>query len=111
MHGFIWDNDGVALEEWKNGYSYEGDYMSNKAITYTTKYMLKINEQDKLYVPKIMCSAGIGEKWAEGIGAKRAKYVPRATLEEYRGADGIKEGYQYTTEIKYIQKRKEKNYG
>ena len=74
MHGFIWDNDGIALEEWKNGYTYEGDYMSNKAITYTTKYMLKIHKQDKLYVPKIMCSAGIGKKWTEGIGAKRAKY-------------------------------------
>ena len=88
MHGFIWDNEDTALEEWKNGYSYEGNYMSTKAITYTTKYMLKINERDKLYVPKIMCSAGIGEKWTEGIGAKRAKYVPRATLEEYRGARG-----------------------
>ena len=40
MHGFIWDEQGVALKEWKNGYVYEGDYMSNKAITYTTKYML-----------------------------------------------------------------------
>ena len=45
----------------ENGYTYEGEYMSNKAITYTTKYMLKIHKQDKLYVPKIMCSAGIGK--------------------------------------------------
>ena len=86
MHGFIWDNDETALEEWKNGYTYEGEYMSNRAITYTTKYMLKVHKQDKLYVPKIMCSAGIGNKWTEGIGAKRAKYVPHGTLEEYRGS-------------------------
>ena len=92
MHGFIWDEQGVALKEWKNGYVYEGDYMSNKAITYTTKYMLKINEQDKMYVPKIMCSAGIGAERIKSIGAKRAKYVPHGTLEEYRGIDGIKRG-------------------
>ena len=70
MHGFIWDDENDTLEKWNNGYTYEGNYMSEKAITYTTKYMLKINEQDKLYIPKIMCSAGIGEKWTKGIGPK-----------------------------------------
>ena len=87
MHGFIWDNEGIALNEWKNGYTYEGEYMSKRAITYTNKYMLKINKKDKLYVPKIMCSAGIGKKWTEGIGAERAKYVPHGTLEEFRYRD------------------------
>ena len=109
MHGFIWDNEGIALNEWKNGYTYEGEYMSNRAITYTTKYMLKINEQDKLYVPKIMCSAGIGKKWTEGIGAKRAKYVPHETLEEYRGADGIKRGLPiYYRNLIYTEEEREK---
>ena len=80
-----------------------------KAITYTTKYMLKINEQDKLYVPKIMCSAGIGKKWTEGIGAERAKYVPRETLEEYRGVDGIKRGLPiYYRNLIYTEEEREK---
>ena len=109
MHGFIWDDKNDTLEKWNNGYTYEGDYMSAKAITYTTKYMLKINENDKMYVPKIMCSAGIGNKWTEGIGAKRAKYVTRGTLEEYIGADGIKRGLPiyYRNKI-YTEEEREK---
>ena len=109
MHGFIWDNDGIALEEWKNGYTYEGEYMSNRAITYTTKYMLKVHKEDKLYVPKIMCSAGIGNKWIKGVDAKRAKYVPHGTLEEYRGVDGIKRGMPiYYKNLIYTEEEREK---
>ena len=69
MHGFIWDNDGVALEEWKNGYTYEGDYMSNRAITYTTKYMLKVHKQDT--DPDIVFTGG------QLLSAAKAEYETR----------------------------------
>ena len=49
------------------------------------------------------------KKWTEGIGAKRAKYVPHGTLEEYRGVDGIKRGLPicYRNKI-YSEEEREK---
>ena len=83
MHGFIWTNENDSLKYWRNGYTYEGEYMSVNAITYTTKYMMKVNTREPEYVPKIMSSAGIGRNWVNSVNAKRAKYVPRETKEEY----------------------------
>ena len=59
MHGFIWSDEKDSLKYWKNGYTYEGEYMSVNAITYTTKYMMKVNPREHEYVPKIMSSAGL----------------------------------------------------
>ena len=60
-------------------------------------------------LPKIMCSAGIGKKWTEGMGAERAKYVPHGTLEEYRGVDGIIRGLPiYYRNIIYTEEEREK---
>ena len=56
MHGFIWTDEEDSLKYWKNGYTYEGEYMSVNAITYTTKYMMKVNPREPEYVPKIMSS-------------------------------------------------------
>ena len=72
-----------CLKYWRNGYTYEGEYMSVKAITYTTKYMMKVNPREPEYVPKIMSSAGIGRDWENSVNAKRAKYIPLYTKEEY----------------------------
>ena len=72
-----------SLEYWTNGYTYEGEYMSLNAITYTTKYMMKVNPREPEYVPKIMSSAGIGRDWVNSVNAKRAKYIPGETKEEY----------------------------
>ena len=65
--------------------------------------------RDQLYVPKIMCSAGIGKQWTKGIGAKRARYVPCETLEEYRGVDGAKRGLPiYYRNLIYTDEEREK---
>ena len=56
MHGFIWTDEEDSLKYWKNGYTYEGEYMSVNAITYTTKYMMKVNTREPEYVPKILSS-------------------------------------------------------
>lgn len=93
MHGFIWDEEGEAMKHWDNGYTFEGDYMSVKAITYTTKYMLKVNQREKAYVPKVMCSAGIGENWTKTVDAKRAKYIKGdKTKEVYTNLKGVERG-------------------
>ena len=73
MHGFIWTDEEDSLEYWRNGYTYEGEYMSVKAITYTTKYMMKVNPREPEYVPKILSSAGTGKDWVCSVNAKRAK--------------------------------------
>ena len=107
MHGFIWDNEGIALNEWKNGYTYEGEYMSNKAITYTTKYMLKIPEKNPEFIGKVMCSKGIGKGYWKSRNAKRNIYVRNNTNENYKMPNGAElplpqyyRNYIYTSEEK-----------
>ena len=92
MHGFIWTDEKDSLKYWQNGYTYEGEYMSVNAITYTTKYMMKVNPREPEYVPKILSSAGIGKDWINSVNAKRAKYVPRETKEEYITNQGQERG-------------------
>ena len=50
-----------------------------------------------------------GKKWIKGVDAKRAKYVPHGTLEEYRGVDGIKKGLPiYYRNLIYTEEEREK---
>ena len=109
MHGFIWTDNIDTLEKWTNGYTYEGDYMSPKAITYTTKYMMKINKREPMYMPKIMTSKGIGSEWINTVDARRAKYIPNGTLEEYVDQQGNKRGLPiYYRNKLYTEDEKEK---
>lgn len=109
MHGFIWDDRGDVMKHWKDGWIYEGSFMSAKAITYTTKYMLKINKREPEFYPKIMASAGIGKAWINTIDAERAKYKQGETLEEYIDRQGNKRGLPiYYRNKLYSDEEKEK---
>lgn len=88
MHGFIWADADLIKEKWQNGYVYIGDYMSPQAITYTTKYVQKINKREPMYMPKIMTSSGIGNGWLKRSDAKRARFNGRDTIEEYVRENG-----------------------
>lgn len=90
LHGIIWTEQKmeVIAKAWGYGFmydsAYKGNYVDGSTVTYITKYIQKIDEKHKLYMPKILTSAGIGRGFTD---------KPRATENKYKGAD-TNEGYR-----------------
>lgn len=90
IHGLMWCEWEIIEKCWQYGYTYKGTYVNEKTINYITKYMLKENENDKSFVGKVLCSAGIGRNYINRLDAQRNKYVPGRTSETYRCRNGMK---------------------
>lgn len=85
LHGIVWCNRKIIEDNWGYGYVYIGDYVGEKTITYITKYMLKENEHNKKFIPKVLCSKGIGS----GFFKRRRKSIEHKK-EYYRARNGAK---------------------
>ena len=90
LHGFVWANAQLIYDTWKYGHVFIGNFVNEKSIFYMTKYMLKQNPIDKLFVGKVLCSAGIGGSYVKSINACNNAYRKGATKEFYRLRSGIK---------------------
>lgn len=94
MHGIIWtDKPLTEIEEiWNYGFIWKGykrlgtyqNYVNNRTVNYTTKYVTKIDLQHKTYKPIILTSPGIGNKY----NGKYNKYNGTETNETYRTNTG-----------------------
>lgn len=101
MHGIIFTNAKTKTEKlklkedikkiWGYGFVYIGDYVSENTVNYMMKYCQKIDLKHREYNPKILTSAGIGNKYTERLDAKLNKFKYNGeTRETYVSRQGSK---------------------
>lgn len=75
IHGIIFTNESKEKVEkiWKYGWTHRGEYINSKSINYFTKYITKTDRDHPDYIPKILCTPGMGKSWTESLAAKKAK--------------------------------------
>lgn len=100
IHGIIWASysqhgrgsnrpgDLDLTKEWKNGWTFNGEYVGEKTITYISKYITK-NDRDNIgFKGKICCSSGIGKEYILSYNGLRNKFRGKKTIETYRLSNG-----------------------
>ena len=92
LHGIMW---GIGIDEiikrnWKYGFVFIGQYVSEKTINYVVKYMLKKDKDHKEYNPTVLCSAGIGAGYLNRKDSELNKFKGTNTNETYRLRNGTK---------------------
>lgn len=92
MHGVIFTDKSADFitETWGYGFVWVGKFVNEKTINYITKYVLKEDKDHKDYLPKILCSKGIGSNYTETGDYKRNQYQDTETDETYRLRNGMK---------------------
>lgn len=98
MHGFVWTDEPMEEVEriWKYGYIWKGrkwkgemvNYVNEKTINYTVKYVLKRDELHKGYKSKVLTSAGIGGEYTVRPDAKRHVFKENETIKTYKARNG-----------------------
>lgn len=88
MHGIMCTNEDAEeiRKIWKYGIVWIGEYVNARTINYIVKYISKSDQIHKEYIPKILTSAGIGNKY----NVKENKYKKKKTKEYYRLNNGSK---------------------
>lgn len=90
LHGIIFTKNIEAIKKhWKYGWVYIGEYVNEKTISYITKYVTKIDEQNKWFTGKILTSPGIGANYINRPDSKNNRYQEK-TNELYINRSGIK---------------------
>lgn len=64
LHGIIFGSKD-DVRSWPWGFTFEGDYVNERSITYITKYIMKRDEKHKGYMPRIFSANGIGKTYCE----------------------------------------------
>ena len=92
LHGIVWGigSDELIKEKWNYGITFTGTFVNERTINYITKYMMKVDIENKNFRGKVLCSAGIGKDYTERYDAKRHKYKKEETIEYYTTRTGIK---------------------
>lgn len=95
LHGFIWSEHKEAIkmirETWQYGHVWAGkqtsrgivNYVTEKTINYTVKYVHKIDKDHKYYKPIVLCSPGIGEEYTKSHKAEDNIYKGEKTKDYY----------------------------
>lgn len=107
LHGILMTNEiKEDIEKiWGYGYVWIGDYVNAKTINYIVKYVHKVDIKHTEYIPRILTSSGIGNKYKGTIN----KYKGKETKEYYRLNNGHKINLPvyYRNKI-YTEEEKEK---
>lgn len=95
MHGIVFSEHPIELDEikstWKYGHVYIGDYCTLKTINYIVKYITKSDKKHTDYMPKVLCSAGIGKNYVERMrNFGSHKFDGVRTQDFYRLPNGTK---------------------
>ena len=98
LHGIIYETNLEEVERiWKYGHVWKGkkknggliNYVNNKTINYMVKYVHKIDENHRLYKPKVLCTKGIGKNYKNSYDAKkRNKFKGKDTETTYKTQTG-----------------------
>jgi len=103
LHAIFWDikkymvknkwglnHSPTLTEKWSYGNCYYGDYCNEKTANYIVKYILKTDPKHNEFIPKVLCSKGIGKRYIGTINAKNNEYNGTETREYYRFNNGAK---------------------
>lgn len=96
LHGIIWlpeskeNATNIITQAWKYGNIWIGDYVNEKTVNYIVKYINKVDTQHKYYVPKVLCSKGIGSNYINRYDSELNRYNKKKTNELYTTRNGIK---------------------
>ena len=92
LHGILFSKEPIDTETitklWAYGNTYIGDYCNEKTINYIVKYMLKVDEDHKGYMPKILCSKGIGANYVNSHNGENNQFKGKTTKETYTLPNG-----------------------
>lgn len=94
LHGIVFSAFEISTEEfasiWKYGNVVIGQYCNMRTIYYVTKYVTKLDQKHKGYVPQIFCSAGLGNIYTERELVRIIHRYQDETDETYRFPNGQK---------------------
>lgn len=92
LHGILFTNETKETidEIWQYGMTWAGTYVNEKTINYITKYINKQDLTHKNYIPKILCSPGIGSNYLNTYNSSLNKFKDYDTKEFYRTTTGHK---------------------
>jgi len=110
IHGLIWTNKIQEITNiWQYGNVWIGDYVNEKTVNYIIKYVHKIDQKHKYYIPIILCSKGIGKNYLNRIDSKQNAYNEKKTNELYTTRNGIRLAMpKYYRNKIYTEEEKEK---
>jgi len=101
LHGIIWTDLNIIEElekHWQYGFTWKGyyrngkleNYVNNRTINYTVKYIQKIDKDHRYYKSTILASPGIGGNYKNTANALYNKFKGELTDETYRTETGHK---------------------
>ena len=94
LHGIIFTEEPISLQElqdiWQYGIADNGKYVNERTINYIVKYVTKIDNNHKGYIPQIFCSSGIGRSYCNTVDFQRRRYNGTNTIEYYTLNNGAK---------------------
>lgn len=96
LHGIVWETDYKDIQRiWgygnvKFGDKYGNDAVTERAIRYMTKYIMKPNEKDPNWMGKIFASKGIGKAFKNSETAKRLSAKGKDAPQYLKLKSGVK---------------------
>lgn len=119
LHGLIWTNESIATikERWGYGYIYprneeirKKQSISAKTVNYISKYITKIDLQNREYIGKVFTSKGIGKSYINSPNfTKHNKFKEESTSSAYIFSNGKKGSLPiYYRNVVYTESEREK---
>lgn len=95
LHGIIFSNEDIKEETlysfWKYGHVRLGHWYGLRTINYLIKYVHKVDNDHKNFVPVVLCSKGIGDNYTQRYLIQQIhKFDGPNTIEYYRLPNGAK---------------------
>ena len=91
MHGIIFTNKIDDVKNiWKYGIVHIGQWVNEQTVNYCVKYVSKIDKDHKGYVPKILCSKGLGSNYLKRYDSNINEFKGNKTNEYYVLKNGRK---------------------
>lgn len=94
LHGIIWTDNCEKIERhWKYGFADTGEknYVNDRTIGYITKYVTKVDFENKEYQQKIYASNGIGKGFMNRTDKDRNAYKGNKTITTYKTKTGLEQ--------------------
>lgn len=77
----------LLKNNWIAGYCYNGKYVNERTVNYISKYLTKLDEDNRDFVGKVLCSKGLGASYVER-NKKRFEWKGEETKTYYHAKNG-----------------------
>lgn len=91
IHGIFFNcSEEDIKNSWNYGFIHVGEYVDASTVNYITKYVTKVDKEHEYYIPRILCSKGIGKGYLKSYNSKSNKYKGKDTKTTYTTSQGLK---------------------